>query len=209
MPNYPNSVTRTLNEKLGETPSVLDFGAVGDGVTDDRAAIQLALDAIALRGGGSLLFPPGRYYVGSYHPSGGTGSHRYSLDYQTPTEGAVALRLYGDGATITTDLENDDGDDKLLAILRVGTLISSLAIEGLKFESTHVRCLDLRQRVSSRCNGGVHHHSALRVPQLRPRVEPWRLPHGAHRRERVSIHAGARQWHHAQRISICGCLVRP
>ena len=58
------AVTRTLNEKLGDTVSVKDFGAVGDGVTDDTAAIQLAVTAAA-NAGGSLFFPAGNYYVTS------------------------------------------------------------------------------------------------------------------------------------------------
>lgn len=41
--------------------SVRDHGAVGDGVTDDRAAFQAALDAGA---GGVVLVPNGRYLVG-------------------------------------------------------------------------------------------------------------------------------------------------
>lgn len=46
--------------------SVRDFGAVGDGVTDDTAAIQTALDAAALHGGiQTVIIPPGNYVVTS------------------------------------------------------------------------------------------------------------------------------------------------
>ncbi|HEX8352419.1 MAG TPA: glycosyl hydrolase family 28-related protein, partial [Pyrinomonadaceae bacterium] len=40
-----------------------DFGAAGDGVTDDGPALQAALDALAAAGGGTLLVPAGRYAI--------------------------------------------------------------------------------------------------------------------------------------------------
>jgi hypothetical protein len=43
--------------------SVKNYGAVGDGVTDDTAAIQAGIDAISTAGGGTLLFPEGTYIV--------------------------------------------------------------------------------------------------------------------------------------------------
>ncbi|MBL8659194.1 MAG: hypothetical protein JNM75_05515 [Rhodospirillales bacterium] len=43
--------------------SVKDYGAIGDGVADDRAAIQTTIDRISALGGGVILFPPGEYLV--------------------------------------------------------------------------------------------------------------------------------------------------
>jgi hypothetical protein len=42
----------------GDPVSVLDFGAVGDGVADDTTAIQAALNV-----GGNIVFPSGTYYL--------------------------------------------------------------------------------------------------------------------------------------------------
>jgi hypothetical protein len=52
------AITRTLDSKLGDTLSVKDFGAIGDGVANDTAALQAALDASV---GKSLYLPPGTY----------------------------------------------------------------------------------------------------------------------------------------------------
>jgi polygalacturonase len=42
-----------------------DFGAAGNGVTKDTAALQKALDACAAAGGGTVLLPDGIYLTGS------------------------------------------------------------------------------------------------------------------------------------------------
>jgi hypothetical protein len=45
--------------------NVLDYGAVGDGVTDDAAAIQAAIDSIDDGTGGIINVPPGTYQLGA------------------------------------------------------------------------------------------------------------------------------------------------
>jgi hypothetical protein len=55
------AVTRNVDSKLKESVSVKDFGAVGDGTTNDTAAIQAALTSSTT----SVFFPAGRYRVTS------------------------------------------------------------------------------------------------------------------------------------------------
>lgn len=49
--------------ETSDTFNIRDFGAVGDGVANDGPALQLALDALAEAGGGTLLVPAGRYAI--------------------------------------------------------------------------------------------------------------------------------------------------
>lgn len=57
------AVARTAQAKVREIFSVKDFGAVGDGTTDDTPAIILAGAAIQANGGGRLVFPKGEYLI--------------------------------------------------------------------------------------------------------------------------------------------------
>ena len=55
---YPGGVKQTVQARLEQYVSVKDFGAKGDGVTDDYAAITTAITAAA---GKTLIFPAGVY----------------------------------------------------------------------------------------------------------------------------------------------------
>ena len=58
------AVNRPINQKLAELVSVKDFGALGDGITDDVTAIQNAIASLATTGG-EVYFPSGTYLMSS------------------------------------------------------------------------------------------------------------------------------------------------
>lgn len=75
---------RLVSDKLRETVSVKDFGAVGDGVTDDTAAIQAAIDSFR---DGTLLIPGGDYKI--------DGDLTLLLKGHSPNEGAFRIEATG------------------------------------------------------------------------------------------------------------------
>ena len=60
----PGSVAESVTAKLQQIVTVKDFGARGDGATNDTAAIQAAINALAASGG-TVVFPDGNYRVSS------------------------------------------------------------------------------------------------------------------------------------------------
>lgn len=71
---------------------VVAYGAVGDGVTDDRPAIQAALNAAYTAGGGTVFFPPGlTYFIGS-QTNPGTGCLFIKRNTRILAYGATILR---------------------------------------------------------------------------------------------------------------------
>ena len=58
------ALTKAHNRMIeGAAVNVKDFGATGDGVTDDTAAIQAAINSLSNKYGGQIYFPPGQYLV--------------------------------------------------------------------------------------------------------------------------------------------------
>lgn len=96
------AVARTASDKLRDTVSVKDFGAVGDGVTDDTAAIQAAISASY---GKKLFVPDGTYkMLSSVIVTQGITIEMAAgavLDYSQAAAGAALSQKYAIGVTGT------------------------------------------------------------------------------------------------------------
>jgi hypothetical protein len=85
-PPFIGGVQTNVEAKLAQYVSVKDFGAVGDGVTDDTAAIQAAIDADE----GNVFFPVGVYRTTA--PINMTG---------------ITVSLYGEGKRFNTGIASE------------------------------------------------------------------------------------------------------
>ena len=99
------SVSRTVQARLQDTVSVKDFGAVGDGTTDDTAAIQAALNANL-----AVYFPPATYLVSALTLQGFQKISGYgaTLQASTPT-GKILTCPTGTGGVQTTNYTEISG----------------------------------------------------------------------------------------------------
>lgn len=124
------AVARTAQAKMRDVVSVKDFGAVGDGVADDTAAIQAAVNA-----GGEVFFPTGRYLISSTITVAKTVSLLGSSSSFGDTTATAELLYTGTGVA----LQIGDGSTKIynvridtLGIRASGSAVSSATAIGLK-----------------------------------------------------------------------------
>jgi len=71
----------TLPDRLAYIKNVKDFGAKGDGVTDDWVAIMAAFNWTTSPNRGTIFFPPGTYYVSQPIDVGGVVAENVNADF--------------------------------------------------------------------------------------------------------------------------------
>lgn len=108
--------------------NVRDFGAKGDGRTDDTNAIQSALAYVASKNGGTLRFPEGEYVVG-----GVPGFKGIALPSGVVIEGVNGLHT--GASTNNVKRENSSritlrGTDR--AIFRIGECMEQITIKDIE-----------------------------------------------------------------------------
>lgn len=136
-PAGTGAVATTVQAKLRETVSVRDFGAVGDGVTDDTEAIQAAIDSLSTSGG-EVNFDPATYRAKSLSlPAAGRISLRgkYGATVLKVPDGFDATCLTGNSVSGSFDHISLDGiifdGNKSASPLLVAR--SAVSFAGLKY----------------------------------------------------------------------------
>lgn len=152
-PTVSNPTTRTLQQKFDDFVSVRDFGAKGDGVTDDTSAINRALSELYTREANpeirrSLFFPAGTYKVTdtikvpSYAKLYGEGAKSSTIKYYSPDGGATVA----DAVVRTTDSKNQTG----ASIGNFGaTVPTDIEISSMGFESNNVNDIFLLESTTN------------------------------------------------------------
>jgi hypothetical protein len=122
-------VSRSLNAKLTDVVSVKDFGATGNGSTDDTATVQAA--ANALIGGGELYFPPGNYLL-----SNGIGIHSGTLVRGTGK--SSVLKASAAQVSSTTNFADNALLVNVGGAFNGGATVTSIdiSVENLAFDGT-------------------------------------------------------------------------
>ncbi len=111
---------RTALDKLRDVVSVKDFGAVGNGVADDTAAIQAAMTALA--DNSLITFPPGIYVV----------SPTLSSDYILKLPDVNNIAILGDGAVIK--VKNSAGNYRGIIGYVSGATPDGLLVQDITFD---------------------------------------------------------------------------
>ncbi|MFE9834032.1 glycosyl hydrolase family 28-related protein [Streptomyces sp. NPDC005551] len=126
--------------------NVKTLGAVGDGVANDRAAIQAAIDAVSTAGGGVVYLPRGTYRIGSaLLPTNATGVQIVGAGWSTSikiTEGMNDYAFKFDGTDTRMTFANLTIDGNCTAQTAGGGIYGIGAVQCL-FQNVHfVGCYD-------------------------------------------------------------------
>lgn len=133
-----STTARTLGDRAADIVNVKDFGAVGDGVTNDTTAFRAALAALAGMGGGTLLVPAGHYILSSAFNTANGQNSLLPLPYLVPgTNTHIPIRIVGAGAVSAFGPPNPNSGT-VISTPNAGTTTNGIASSIIGFGSSTI-----------------------------------------------------------------------
>ncbi len=106
---------------------VKDFGAKGDGITDDTKAIQSAIDHLVDNGGGTLYFPNGRYRLATLQENHHVKAHLIIKPRKRipGIRDNIMIKLKGENCVVTPSSYANHTSEDLSRVWDNGTILFS------------------------------------------------------------------------------------
>lgn len=114
--------TSRLRRQVAARLDVRKMGATGDGRTDDRPAIQAAIDSLARLGGGILYFPAGVYVVTR------TGNTSVAISLRS------GVSLEGQGTASILRLKNGSGGHLMNVTRESNCAVRQMVLDGNRLQ---------------------------------------------------------------------------
>lgn len=129
-----STTARSVQDRFAEVKSILDFGAVGDGTTDDTTALQLAFNAVASDSGGAVFIPARTFIINTVKI---TNSH---------------VRIFGQNATSAILRHR-------MSVAPTGPMLNFIGNTTIQFDGGLT--LDGNKQATYAANSAVHANSKL------------------------------------------------
>jgi len=171
------TTSRSLQNRFAQVFNVKDFGAVGNGIVDDRNAFQSAFNAASAVGGGVVYMPPGRYRKSD------TAGNIWTIYSNTSLvgEGDQSVIFFDDKSTVArsgndmiqTDPSSQTQNIEFKNFKVEGTLLTELTvtnrkqcftgnnINGLRFENVTMVGLRYMATAFNRVKNGIFTNNRL------------------------------------------------
>lgn len=166
-----STTARTLENRFADIYNVKDFGAVGDGTTDNQAAFQAAVNAALAAGGGTIYIPKGTYWFSSMANSAkinvGNGNLTFKGDGNSSILKFAQPNFYSGSLFFNADNTPNKGDLTFQDLQIQGTLdtisgrylahpmylwyFNSITIQNCKFKNIASASMIIEQCSSFKC----------------------------------------------------------